>query len=85
MRQGGAVGGAVNQDVEQNIQQARGSGQGLAENVRQPMEQAFGADFSGVQVHTDGQADVLNRSLNSRAFATGQDIFFQAGGISAGE
>lgn len=79
MRQGAAAGGAVNQDVEQNIQQARGSGQGLAENVRQPMEQAFGADFSGVKVHTDGQADVLNRSLNSRAFATGQDIFFKQG------
>ena len=84
MRQGGAVGGAVNQDVEQNIQQARGSGQGLAENVRQPMEQAFGADFSGVQVHTDGQADVLNRSLNSRAFATGQDIFFKQGEYQPG-
>ncbi|MEL6163263.1 MAG: DUF4157 domain-containing protein [Cyanobacteria bacterium J06628_3] len=84
MRQGGAAGGAVNQDVEQNIQQARGSGQGLAENVRQPMEQAFGADFSGVKVHTDGQADVLNRSLNSRAFATGQDIFFKQGEYQPG-
>ncbi|MEO0934996.1 MAG: DUF4157 domain-containing protein, partial [Cyanobacteria bacterium J06641_2] len=84
MRQGAAAGGAVNQDVEQNIQQARGSGQGLAENVRQPMEQAFGADFSGVKVHTDGQADVLNRSLNSRAFATGQDIFFKQGEYQPG-
>lgn len=84
MRQGGADGEAVNQDVEQNIQQARGSGQGLAENVRQPMEQAFGADFSSVKVHTNGQADVLNRSLNSRAFATGQDIFFKQGEYQPG-
>ncbi|MEO1378533.1 MAG: DUF4157 domain-containing protein, partial [Cyanobacteria bacterium J06635_10] len=58
MRQGGAGKGTVNRDVEQNIQQARGGGQGLADNVRQPMEQAFGADFSGVKVHTGGQADV---------------------------
>ena len=84
MRQGGAGGGTVNRDVEQNIQQARGGGQGLADNVRQPMEQAFGADFSGVKVHTGGQADVLNRSLNSRAFATGQDIFFKQGEYQPG-
>ncbi len=84
MRQGGATGGTVNRDVEQNIQQARGGGQGLSDNVRQPMEQAFGADFSGVKVHTDGQADTLNRSLNSRAFATGQDIFFKQGEYNPG-
>ncbi len=84
MRQGGAGKGTVNRDVEQNIQQARGGGQGLADNVRQPMEQAFGADFSGVKVHTGGQADVLNRSLNSRAFATGQDIFFKQGEYNPG-
>ncbi|WP_088240297.1 DUF4157 domain-containing protein [Calothrix rhizosoleniae] len=84
MRQGGVGGGTVNQDVEQNIQQARGSGQGLADNVREPMEQAFGADFSGVKVHTSGQADVLNRSLNARAFTTGQDIFFKQGEYQPG-
>jgi hypothetical protein len=32
-----------------------------------------------VRVHTDDQADVLNRQLNARAFTTGQDIFFQRG------
>ena len=84
MRQGGVAGGTVNQDVEQNIQQARGSGQGLADNVREPMEQAFGTDFSSVKVHTDGQSDVLNRSLNARAFTTGQDIFFKQGEYQPG-
>lgn len=38
------------------------------------MEPSFGADFSGVRIHTD--AESLNRSLNARAFTTGQDIFF---------
>ena len=84
MRQGGTGGGTVNQDVEQNIQQARGGGQDLAPNVREPMEQAFGADFSSVKVHDNGQADTLNRSLNSRAFATGQDIFFKQGEYNPG-
>ncbi|MEH1916916.1 eCIS core domain-containing protein [Nostoc sp.] len=41
------------------------------------MEQAFGADFSGVKVHTNGQSDQLNRSIQARAFTTGQDVFFR--------
>jgi hypothetical protein len=43
------------------------------------MEQVFGADFSGVKVHTDADADVLNQSLQARAFTTGKDIFFRSG------
>ena len=42
--------------------------------VEEKIRQAFGADFSAVKVHTDGNANQLNRSLHSRAFATGQDI-----------
>ncbi|HEX8845923.1 MAG TPA: DUF4157 domain-containing protein [Pyrinomonadaceae bacterium] len=43
------------------------------------MERAFGADFSDVHVHTDAQADGLNRSLEARAFTAGQDLFFRHG------
>ena len=48
------------------------------------METAFDANFSGVKVHTDGESDQLNKSLNSRAFATGQDIFFSQGAYNPG-
>jgi hypothetical protein len=48
------------------------------------MESAFGADFGGVRVHTDAQADGLNRLLNARAFTTGHDIFFRRGEYSPG-
>jgi len=65
--------------VEGAIQQARGSGQALSDATRQPMERAFGADFSRVKVHTDAQADQLNRSIQARAFTTGSDIFFRQG------
>ncbi|MBN3925142.1 hypothetical protein [Nostoc sp. NMS4] len=41
---------AASPDLETNIQQARVGGQPLADNIRQPMEQAFGADFSEVKV-----------------------------------
>lgn len=71
-------------EVEQTIQQARGSGQALDHSVRTQMEPALQADFSGVRVHTDGQADNLNRSLSARAFATGQDIFFKQGEYNPG-
>jgi hypothetical protein len=69
----------VEPGVEFTIRTARGSGQLLADNIRTPMEQAFGADFSQVKVHTDTRADNLNRSLQARAFTTGQDIFFKQG------
>ncbi|MCA9997545.1 MAG: DUF4157 domain-containing protein [Anaerolineales bacterium] len=72
-------GGVVATDVESRIQQAQGGGQPLADGVRQPMEQAFGADFSSVRIHTNGEANNLNQSLQARAFTTGQDIFFKEG------
>src|SRR5262249_16609741 len=58
---------------------ARGGGQPLAENVRAPMERAFGVGFGRVRVHTDANAVALNRSMRARAFTTEQDIFFKEG------
>jgi len=83
-RQIGAEGGDAGPEVEQAIQKARGGGQSLPSNVRSPMEGAFGADFSGVKVHADAQADSLNDSMSSVAFTTGQDIFFREGDYSPG-
>ena len=75
----GMEGGDVDETVAQTIDSARGGGQALAEGVRSSMEQGFGADFSGVRIHTGGQAEALNRSLNARAFTTGSNIFFGQG------
>lgn len=74
----------VDSSIEDGIQQARGSGVPLADNIREPMEQAFGADFSGVKVHTDAQADQLNQSIQAKAFTTGQDVFFRQGEYNPG-
>jgi len=70
---------AASTELEVAIQQSRGSGQPLAESVREPMEQAFGADFTGVRVHADARSDQLNQSIQAKAFTTGQDIFFRQG------
>ncbi|MEH2366557.1 eCIS core domain-containing protein [Nostoc sp.] len=82
-RQGGGRTAATS-ELETSIQQARGNGQPLADDIKQPMEQAFGADFGGVKIHTDSRSDQLNQSVQARAFTTGQDIFFRQGEYSPG-
>jgi hypothetical protein len=71
-------------DLDSAIQVVRGTGQLLSDRVRQPMERAFSADFSGVRIHTDARADMLNRSIQARAFTTGQDIFLRQGTYEPG-
>ncbi|MEH2263552.1 eCIS core domain-containing protein [Nostoc sp.] len=78
------AGMAAAPDLEASINQAKSGGQSMADNIREPMEQAFGADFSGVKVHTDGQSDQLNQSIQARAFTTGQDVFFRQGEYNPG-
>ncbi|MFM7365671.1 MAG: DUF4157 domain-containing protein, partial [Cuspidothrix sp.] len=80
----GTGGIAATSDLETSIKQSRGRGQPLADDIKQPMEQAFGADFGSVRVHTDGNSDKLNKSIQARAFTTGQDIFFRQGEYSPG-
>ena len=80
-----AVGGLkATADLETEIKQARGSGQSLADRIKLPMEQAFGADFSGVKIHTDAKSDKLNQSIQAKAFTTGQAIFFRQGEYDPG-
>jgi hypothetical protein len=76
---------AATPNLETSIQGARGSGQPLDENIRQPMEKAFGGvDFSQVKVHNDTQSDQLNKSIQARAFTTGTDVFFRGGEYNPG-
>ncbi|MFN6326063.1 MAG: DUF4157 domain-containing protein, partial [Aphanizomenon sp.] len=76
---------AATPNLETSIQGARGSGQRLDENIRQPMEKAFGGvDFSQVKVHNDTQSDQLNQSIQARAFTTGTDVFFRGGEYNPG-
>ncbi|WP_292794745.1 DUF4157 domain-containing protein [Nostoc sp. NMS7] len=75
---------AATLDLEASINQARGGGQPMANNIRQPMEQAFGVDFSGVKIHANSQSDRLNQSIQAKAFTTGQDVFFRQGAYEPG-
>ncbi|MEO1126844.1 MAG: DUF4157 domain-containing protein, partial [Cyanobacteria bacterium J06639_16] len=71
-------------ELESSINRAKGSGQALDPNLQQSMGQSMGADFSGVKVHTDAQADELNRSIQAKAFTTGEDVFFRKGEYNPG-
>ncbi len=73
------TGHTVHPAISERVDAAKGGGQPLSSDVRNPMEQAFDADFGSVRVHTDSQSDEMNQSLQSHAFTTGQDIFFQNG------
>ena len=75
----GVEGGQIDDQVTSKINSARGSGATLDSGVAQHLGEKMGQDFSGVHVHTDAQADTLNRSLSAKAFTTGSDIFFQQG------
>lgn len=84
MRAAGDAGGELPSEWEGELQRAKSGGKPLQTTVREPVERAFGANFSGVRVHTGTQADRLSRSIQAKAFTTGQDVFFRQGRMSQG-
>ncbi len=60
------------------------SGQPLDPNTRAFMEDRFGQDFSGVQVHTDSQAAQSAADIGAQAYTVGQHIAFGAGRYAPG-
>ncbi len=61
--------------VESQLALNQGRGNSLPKDTRSFMETRFGADFSGVRVHTGGESVQLNRDLSAQAFIHGQDIY----------
>jgi len=84
VRASGDAGGELSSEWEGEFQRAKSGGQRLSPTVKEPMERAFGADFGGVRVHTEAQADNLARSIQAKAFTTGQDVFFRQGEYEPG-
>ncbi|HEY9850979.1 MAG TPA: DUF4157 domain-containing protein [Leptolyngbyaceae cyanobacterium] len=73
-----------NSNLESQLNGSKGGGSPLPDEVRSFMEPRFGADFSGVRVHTDGAAVQMNQELGAQAFAHGSDIYY-GGGKSPGK
>lgn len=75
----GLAGGPVSDRIAARIQSRRGSGAALSTPIRSQMEGAFGTSLADVRLHTDGEAQSLNRKLSAKAFTTGNDIYFGTG------
>ena len=65
--------------VESSIRSNTNAGFTLPQHLLAPAEQTLNARLGDVRLHTDTQADMLNRQLHSRAFTTGRDIYFRGG------
>lgn len=66
-------------DFESRLSATRSGGTPLPAEVRAFMEPRFDADFSGVRIHTTGEAAQLNREVSAQAFTQGQDIYLGEG------
>ncbi|WP_162415423.1 eCIS core domain-containing protein [Cyclobacterium roseum] len=62
--------------MEPLLRQETGKGRPLENHTRESMEEAFGADFGAVRVHTNATSERMNKELNAKAFTYGNDIFF---------
>lgn len=70
--------------LEQSLSTSKGGGSPLPDETRSFMEPRFGADFSGVRVHTDSTASEMNQSIQAQAFTHGKDIYFNSGQFDPG-
>ena len=61
-----------------------GGGQPLDSSVRAGMENALGADLSGVRVHTDGAAAASAQAVQAHAYTVGDEVVFGAGQYQPG-
>lgn len=76
----GREGGDLDETASAALDDARkGGGSPLPGGVRQSMESAMGADFSGVRVHTGSDASALSGHMGAQAFTVGRDVFFGSG------
>lgn len=71
--------GVTSDAVTSSIHATRGSGSAMDSGTKTFMESRFGADFSGVNIHTSSNATGMSRELNAKAFTVGNDIYFNEG------
>ncbi|MEO1050806.1 MAG: DUF4157 domain-containing protein [Bacteroidota bacterium] len=65
--------------LESDITGMKGGGEPLPNEVADDMGQKMGADFSGVKIHRDANAQEASQQLGAKAFTSGQHIFFNQG------
>ncbi len=66
------------------LRRRAGGGRPLDRGVAGDLGERMGADFSGVRVHADSEADTLARSVQATAFTLGSDVYFRQGAYAPG-
>lgn len=77
-------GSVASPQLTSRIEGSKRRGRPLPNNTRAEMESSFGADFSGVNIHTDTEAAEMNKGLRAHAFTHGSDIYFNTGKFNPG-
>lgn len=72
-------GGEASPEFAEGVRSTVGKGEALSPQTRTEMEAGFGADFSGVRIHTDSKSAALSEQAGARAFTYGNDIYFNRG------
>ncbi len=73
---------ANSSNIQNQLNASKGAGSPLPKDTRTSMESAFGADFSGIRVHTDSNAAQMNKELSAQAFTHDSDVYFNQGRYS---
>lgn len=71
-------------DITSDLKSSKGGGQKMDAETQSTMEDGFGTDLSGVNIHTDSTAVGMNQDLGSKAFTNGADIYFNEGQYDPG-
>ena len=79
----GEEGGQMSESTASKIKSTSG-GAALPPDTRNQMEGHFGADFSGVKIHTDSSAVQMSQDLGAKAFTHGSNIYFNEGQYNPG-
>ncbi|GAA4460560.1 hypothetical protein GCM10023189_35840 [Nibrella saemangeumensis] len=69
----------VSQQFEESLHNTSSGGNPLPQSTRSFMEDRFGADFSGVRIHTDVSAQQMSRDIHAHAFTHSNHIYFNSG------
>ncbi len=69
----------VPEETQRYLDRSQRTGSPLPDGTRRYFEDRFSADFGGVRVHDDDEADRAARSIGALAFTRGSDIWFSAG------
>jgi hypothetical protein len=70
---------AVTDAFSDQLNSTKGNGNMMDQDTKSFMESRFGADFSGIKIHTGNQAVQMSRDIEAKAFTTRNDIYFNQG------